>query len=165
MRYNLRLWCPSQLQGLGLHHEIECVLTKSRKSPRSHPSHAMKLSTQWQLFIWIHLHLSWLLVNWRSPNANRKKKTAQKTDLKIISILIHLVFFLGHCTLYYLIYRKCSNIFLYFEATRIFLVMMFHYLRCQVFRGRVYTIHMINAFIIHVHLHMYEMSQLNPYCK
>lgn len=121
MRYNLRLWYPSQLQVLGLHHETECVLTKSRKSPRSHPSHATKLNTQWQLFIWIHLHLSWLLVNWRSSNANRKnKKTTQETDLKIISILINLVFFLGHCTPYYLIYRKCSNIFLYFEVTRLF---------------------------------------------
>lgn len=160
MRYSLRLWYPSQLQVLGLLHEIECVLTKSRKSPRSHLSHATKLNTQWQLFIWIHLQLSWLLVNWRSPNANKKKKT-----LKIISILINLEFFLGHCTLYYLIYRKCSNIFLYFEVTRIFLVTMFNYLRCQIFRGGVYSMHMINAFIIHVHLHMYEMSLLIPYCK
>lgn len=94
-----------------------------------------------------------------------KKKTAQKTDLKMISISIHLLFFLGHCTLYYLIYRKCSNTFLYSEVIRIFLMTMFHYLRSQVFRGGVNTMHMINAFITHVHLHMYEMSQLNPYCK
>lgn len=76
-----------------------------------------------------------------------KKKPAQKTDLKMISILIHLLFFLGHCTLYYLMYRKRSNVFLYSEVIRKFLVTMFHYLRCQVFRGGVYTMHMINAFI------------------
>lgn len=164
MRYNLRLWCPSQLQVLGLHHEIECVLTKSRKSPRSHPSHATKLNTQWQLFIWIHLHLSWLLVNWRSPNANRKKKNS--TEDRFENDFYFNTFTILPWPLYsLLIYRKCSNVFLYSEVIRIFLVMMFHYLRSQVFRGGVNTMHMINAFITHVHLHMYEMSQLNSYCK
>lgn len=92
----------------------------------------------------------------RKKNRERESTEDRFENQSFISILTNLVYFLGLCTLSLNI-QKYPNISLCLEVTRIFLVKIFHYLRCQISRGGVYIMHMINVFIIHVHLHMYEM--------